>query len=211
VSKLTLFLGRRYARLATNLAVRWPGAWRFLRGPLRFQFEQLASRWDTLRTYDRTAAYEAALAGVEPPPVRALDLGTGTGDGALVLARRFPGAEIVGVDLAAAMVEEAQRKLPPDLAGRVSFAQADASRLPFPDGSFQLVAHGNMIPFFDEVARVVAAGGWVLFAFSGGAATPIYVPQERLRAELERRGFSQFADFRAGSGEALLARKSGAG
>jgi hypothetical protein len=54
---------------------------------------------------------------------------------------------------------------------------------------------------------VLAAGGQVLFSFSVGASTPIYVPAERLRAELERRGFTDFADFEAGQGTALLARK----
>ena len=49
----------------------------------------------------------------------------------------------------------------------------------------------------------------MLFAFSGGDATPIYVAPERLRAELEGRGFTEFADFAAGHGTALLARKGG--
>ena len=64
-----------------------------------------------------------------------------------------------------------------------------------------------MIPFFDELARVVAPGGSVVFAYSGGAGTPIYVPPERLRAELERRGFADFAEFKAGRGTSFLARK----
>jgi hypothetical protein len=65
-----------------------------------------------------------------------------------------------------------------------------------------------MIPFFDELVRVLEPGGQVLFAFSLGAETPIYVPVERLRAELERRGFMDFAEFAAGEGTAFLARKA---
>jgi predicted methyltransferase len=64
-----------------------------------------------------------------------------------------------------------------------------------------------MIPFFDELTRVLTPGGHALFAFSGGAGTPIYVPFERLREELDRRGFVDFAEFEAGTGTALLARK----
>ena len=64
-----------------------------------------------------------------------------------------------------------------------------------------------MNPFFHELDRVLAPGGQVLFAFSVGASTPIYVPPERLRTELERRGFTDFADFGAAEGTALLARK----
>jgi hypothetical protein len=56
---------------------------------------------------------------------------------------------------------------------------------------------------------VLAPGGQALFAFSAGPETPIYVPAERLRAELGRRGFTEFAEFAAGNGTALLARKGG--
>jgi demethylmenaquinone methyltransferase/2-methoxy-6-polyprenyl-1,4-benzoquinol methylase len=140
-----------------------------------------------------------------------LDLGTGTGLGAFVLARRFPEAEVVGVDVADRMVEVARRNTPSELGDRVRFQEADAARLPFDDGSFELVSLANMIPFFEELARVTAPGGWVVFAFSGGADTPIWVPPERLRSELSPLGFADFADFEAGRGTALLARKADGG
>jgi SAM-dependent methyltransferase len=200
-------LARRFARLATNVVVRAPWLWRLFRRPLRRQFSWLAPRWDTIRAPDHLASFEAALAAVESAPGRALDLGTGTGDGALAIARRFPAAEVVGVDLSPGMVEHARQKLPAELAGRVRFEQADSARLPYPDASFDLVALANMIPFFGELARVLAPGGYAVFGFSDGPRTPIYVPPERLRAELGRRGFADFAEFSAGSGTALLARK----
>jgi len=75
------------------------------------------------------------------------------------------------------------------------------------DGSFDLVVLANMIPFFDELARVVAPDGRVVFSFSAGPETPIWVPPERLRRELGVRGFSDFADFAAAGGTALLARR----
>jgi ubiquinone/menaquinone biosynthesis C-methylase UbiE len=201
-------LGRKFARLATNVSVRNPRLWRLFRPLMRKQFDAIASNWDTMRSPMHLAPFEAALAAIDPPPARALDLGTGTGEGAFAIARRFPQADVVGMDLADRMLEEARRKTPPDLASRVRFERADASAMPYGDGSFELVAHANMIPFFDELARVLAPGGWVLFAFSGGAETPIYVADTRLRDELSRRGFSDFADFSAGTGTALLARKA---
>ena len=160
-----------------------------------------------MRDPTHLAPYEAALAAVDPAPARALDLGTGTGQGAFAIARRFPGTEVVGVDLADAMLAEARRKTPAELAERVRFENGDASSLPFPDASFDLVAHANMIPFFDELARVLAPGGQAVFGFSLGPGTPIYVPLERLRRELARRGFTEFAEFAAGKGTALLAHK----
>jgi ubiquinone/menaquinone biosynthesis C-methylase UbiE len=200
-------LGQKFARLATNAALRSPQLWRLFRPLVRKQFDAIAGTWDDLRSPGHLAAFERALEDVTPAPARALDLGTGTGQGAFAIARRFPEANVVGVDLAERMLAEAERKTPPDLRDRVAFERGDASSLPYPDGSFDLVAHANMIPFFDELERIVAPGGQVLFAFSVGASTPIYVAPERLRAELTRRGFTDFADFEEGPATALLARK----
>ena len=64
----------------------------------------------------------------------------------------------------------------------------------------------NMIPFFDELARVTAPGG----AGSSRSRRPGNADlraAERLRAELGQRGFTEFADFAAGNGTALVARK----
>ena len=197
--------GRRFARLATDAAVRSPFLWKLFRPFVRRQFDSLAPVWDSMRLDDTFAPYDAALDRLARPPARILDVGTGTGAAALRLAQRFPAASIVGVDLSEGMLEQARRNTPAD-AG-ITYERADASVLPFADGSFDLVAHANMIPFFDEVARVVAPGGHALFAFSSGAQTPIYVPPQRLREELARRGFTDFADVQAARGNALLARK----
>jgi SAM-dependent methyltransferase len=199
-------LGRKFARLATNQVVRRPGLWRLFRPLMRAQFNRLAPVWDEFRTADSFMPLDAALAAVDPPR-RALDIGTGTGAAAFAVARRFPSAEVVGVDVAGEMLGEAKRKTPLELADRVRFEQVDAERLPYPDGSFDLVTLANMIPFFDELERVAAPGGWLVFAFSGGAETPIYVPPEKLRSELGRRGFTDFAEFEAGRGTSLVARK----
>jgi ubiquinone/menaquinone biosynthesis C-methylase UbiE len=200
-------IGRRFARLATDAAVRSPVLWKLFRPFVRRQFDALAPVWDSMRMEDTLAPYEAALAALETAPARIVDVGTGTGAGAFTLARRFPNAQVVGVDLSNAMLDQARRNTPAELCDRVTFQRGDASSLPFADGSFDLAAHANMIPFFDEVARIVTPGGQALFAFSSGAETPIYVPTERLRDELSRRGFTDFAEFNAGRGNALLARR----
>jgi SAM-dependent methyltransferase len=198
--------GQRFARLATDAVVSRPWLWRAFRGPLRQHFDHLAPRWDELVGPGHLDAFRAALAEVAPPR-RALDLGTGTGAAAFLLAERYPEAEIVGVDLAPEMVAAAEAKIPAEFAGRVRFLEADAAALPLPTGSCELVVLANMIPFFDEIDRVLAAEGTLLAGFSRGAATPIYVPPQRLRTELARRGFAHFADFAAGPGTCLLARR----
>ena len=139
---------------------------------MRAQFDRLAPVWDSMRSPEHLAPFERALEAIDQAPERALDLGTGTGAAAFAIAQRFPEAEVVGVDLSERMLAEARRKMPPELSARVRFQQADGAHLPFEDGSFELVGLANMIPFFDELQRVVAPGGWVVFAFSGGPETP---------------------------------------
>jgi len=200
-------LGRRFARLTTNAVVANPRLWRVFRWLTRRQFNAIAPVWDARRTEDAFTVLQAGLAALPESPADALDLCTGTGKAAFAIARRFPAANVVGVDLADAMIAEARRLTPPELDDRVRFQVGDAADLPFADESFDLVSLANMIPFFDELARLVRSGGHVLVSFSGGASTPIYVPFERLRAQLGRRGFTDFADFAAGPGTALLARR----
>src|SRR5690606_4973053 len=68
-----------------------------------------------------------ALLDEFPPAGPALDLGCGSGDQAIALARR--GLEVVGVDFGEAAGEQARAKaaaLPPELAGRLEFRVADA-------------------------------------------------------------------------------------
>jgi ubiquinone/menaquinone biosynthesis C-methylase UbiE len=197
-------VGQRFARIVTDLVVDHPSLWRFLRVPLRSQFDRLAPRWDAMRLPDSFAPVEAALERL-PQPRRVLDLGTGTGSVARVVASRFPEAEVVGVDISERMIDEARKRTDSQ---NVRYEVADAERLSYDDASFDLVTLGNMIPFFDELARIVASGGNLLFAFSGGPETPIYVASSRLRDELARRGFSEFAELSAGRGTAFLATKS---
>ena len=200
-------LGRRLARLATDAVVRSPVLWRVFRGPIRREFEKLAPSWDAMRSAGHQESLGAALAAIPDMPRRVLDVGTGTGVAARAIAARWPDAEVVGVDVAEGMIVEARRLLPDDLAGRVRFEHADASALPFEDASFDLVTLANMIPFFDEIDRVLAPGGRVAFVWSVGADTPIYVPPDRLRAKLAPRGFGEFQELEANPGTAFLARK----
>jgi SAM-dependent methyltransferase len=207
MSELGRRITRRFARVTTNAVVRRPQLWRFFRGGIERQFDSAAPRWDSIVGPGGLAALRLALDAIDPPPARVLDLGTGTGSAALILAERFSDAEVTGADLSAAMLDEARRKVPDALAGRLRYERADASELPYEDGAFDLVTLANMIPFFDELSRVVAESGVLLFSYSSGSATPIYVPFERLRAELGRRGFTRFDEFAADRATALLARK----
>jgi ubiquinone/menaquinone biosynthesis C-methylase UbiE len=197
---------QRFARMVTDTVVRRPLLWRVLRRPLRAMFDGLAPTWETRIGPHHLRALDLALADVRPPG-RALDLGTGTGVVAISLAERYPDAEIVGIDLSPGMIDEARRKVPPGLAGRVTYEVGDASALACADGGFELVVLSNMIPFFDELARVTAPGGTLVLSFSRGPDTPIYVTPDRLRRELGERGFAEFAEFSAEPATALRAKR----
>ena len=194
--------GQRFARLVAASVVRAPILWRVFRGPLTRNFDRLAPEWDATRvSRERLAPMIAALESLPDAPARALDVGTGTGAVARLLSELWPEADVIGVDASAGMIAEARRL------GRERYDVADASRLPFADASFDLVTLNNMIPFFGELARITRPGGLVAIAFSMGDRTPIWVPLPKVRANLERRGFAHVADFSAGAGLALLARK----
>jgi len=196
-------LGRRYARVATGVAVSHPRLWRLFRPLMRRNFDRLASEWDKIRGADAALPMLAALDRVDEAPRAVLDVGTGTGFVAGIAADRFPGAEIVGVDLAPRMIEQARRQHP-----GLRFEVADAARLPFADGAFDLILLLNAVPFAGELARVSAPGGRLVVAFSHGPDTPIWVPPETLRAQLAEAGFGDLEELSAGTGTALLARRA---
>ena len=193
---------QRLVRLLTEAVVHVPALWPLVRLPLRRIFDRIAPHWDAFTSPERMVAFEAALERVPDPPGRALDLGTGTGDGAIAIARRWPGAQVAGIDVSPAMLAEARRKAP-----ELHFEVGDGRRLAVPDASFDLVTLNNVIPFFGELARVVRPGGHLLLAFSLGPETPIYVARRRVRRGLGRAGFDVVEEVEAGPGEAVVARR----
>ena len=198
--------GQRFARVVTTLVVRRPVLWKLFRGRLTRSFDRLAPEWESTRVSpERLLPIGAALDALPVQPERVLDLGTGSGRVARLAAERWSTSEVTGADVSKGMVREAQELASTD---RERYVQADAASLPFPDGAFDLVTLNNMIPFFDELARVTAPGGHVAIAYSLGPRTPIWVPLARVRAELEQRGFVHVADFSVDPGVSLLARKA---
>lgn len=118
--------------------------------------DELLSRLDLLRA----------------PPRAVLDLGAGTGLGALAIKRRFRRARVTAADLAAPMLEVARSRS--RFWRPIRCVEADARRLPFADASFDLVFSNLMLQWvvppdaaLAEMRRVLAPGGLLLVSSFG--------------------------------------------
>ncbi|MCW2911731.1 MAG: Methyltransferase type 12 [Actinomycetia bacterium] len=91
------------------------------------------------------------------PRRRILDLGSGTGSGALALLRRFEGAEVTAVDVSAPMLDRLRDKAREQgVAGRVRTVQADLDA-GWPDtGPADLVWASNSLHHMADPDRVLA-------------------------------------------------------
>ena len=195
-------------RAVNALVARAPALWPLMRRSMRGFWDREAATWDD--RVDRSgAAYLAPLAAAllhVAEPERALEVGTGLGDGALLIAREFPSARVRGIDLSEEMVRRATARVGLDPSGRIAFRVADASSLPYEADSFDLVAQLNVPPFFAEIARVLRPGGAAIVAASWGPATPFYTPPSVLRRGFRRHGLLVHQSGDVGKGSFLVAR-----
>src|SRR5712664_2216249 len=148
---------------------------------VREMFTQIAPRYDMLNhvlSLQMDRMWRARTAKILRPileraDAKILDLCCGTGDLAFALSRRTKG-KVWGADFAHPMLVRANEKTAPLDAKRaaptcqVSFVESDALRLPFADGSFDLVttAFGfrnlaNYEAGLLEIRRVLKAGGTI--------------------------------------------------
>ncbi len=108
---------------------------------------------------------ELATLTATAPGSSVLEVAAGTGETASLIAREF-GARVTAMDLSARMIASERRKL---LALEASprIVQADAHRLPFRSGAFDValsecaVCHFDKLRAVGEMARVVRSGGRV--------------------------------------------------
>lgn len=131
------------------------------------------------KTYDEAAFIQREIGDrlverldyVRLAPERVLDLGCGTGGISKQLLTRYPQADIIGLDLALAMVEQTKQiSANPRLTG----VCADVQLLPFQDDCADLLISNLMLQWcndlgavFQECARVLRPKGLFTFATFG--------------------------------------------
>jgi SAM-dependent methyltransferase len=162
-------------------------------------FDRLAPEW---HTREEPGRYDGLLDAIDrggvPTDGPALELGSGTGLSTPLLAERFP--KLLAADLALEML----RLAPADPAPRL---QCDSTQLPFADGALRVVLVINMFLFPDEVARVLAPDGALVWVNTSGEQTPIFLPADDVVAALGD-GWTGTAS-EAGTGTWCVARRSG--
>lgn len=114
------------------------------------------------------AEYARKTAEHCPRARRILDLGCGNGHSTLKLMEAIPCERVTGVDISEHSLKLGRENLPLD---RVELVQADVHRLPFPDGSFDLVTSHAMVEHLvdadkalEEMDRVLAPGGTLVIS-----------------------------------------------
>ena len=139
---------------------------------------------DAFHIRGRTATLELARAAGISAAMRVLDVGSGIGGSSRCLAREF-GCHVTGIDLteeycrAAAMLSDRV-----GLSDLVDYQQGDATNLPFPDASFDVVwtEHAAMnIPdkssLYREMYRVLKPGGTLaIYDILAGPSGPVVFP-----------------------------------
>jgi tRNA (cmo5U34)-methyltransferase len=124
-------------------------------------------------------------------PKRILDLGVGSGNLARLILDRFPGADLVGVDISREMLAVCRQRVTGD---RLTLVQSDFRNLDLEHGSFDLVVSSISIHHIDDAAKqalfrdlycLLRPGGVIAYSdqFRGETAETYAKHMERWRRE----------------------------
>lgn len=113
-----------------------------------------------------------------------LDIATGTGDLAIMIAKMLDPLSVIGVDLSAGMIEIGRKKVSEaGLDDIVSLGIGDCLQLPFTDNSFDCItcAYGvrnfqDLQAGYNEMHRVLRTGGIVVILELSTPRSPIVKP-----------------------------------
>lgn len=120
-------------------------------------FDNIAKTYDSLNNLLSLKIHilwrRNAIKKIKNNPKKILDIGTGTGDFAIIAAK-YTNAKIIGVDLSKKMIDVGKRKVnKKNLNKRISFKIADAEKLPFKKNSFDVITSGFVVRNFENMQK----------------------------------------------------------
>jgi ubiquinone/menaquinone biosynthesis C-methylase UbiE len=114
------------------------------------------------------AAFQDGLSYVESNPSKVLDICTGTGFAAFLVANQFEDAAIKAVDLSPEMIKISREKAKDAGYSNIIFRTGNAMKLDYPDNEFDMVVTSNAPVYLEEAVRLIKPGGEILIAYSFG-------------------------------------------
>lgn len=154
---------------------------------VRDMFDHIAPRYDMLNhvlswNIDRLWRLRVVRHVKMCRPRRILDVATGTGDLAILLARRIRGVQVLGVDLSEGMLDVARRKVTArGLDERVRLDVGDAEHLSVTDGMMDVVTvafgvrnFGDLDAGLREMGRTLKPGGRIVILEFSRPRNPLF-------------------------------------
>jgi len=141
---------------------------------IKHMFDNIAHRYDFLNHFlsvgiDHTWRKQAVAQLVELKPKRILDMATGTGDLAVALHKKFPDAEIDGIDLSPGMIKYGRAKMEKRGYEQVDLQVGDAEQLVSRNDAYDAITVGFGVRNFEdlqkglkELHRVLRPGGRIV-------------------------------------------------
>lgn len=146
---------------------------------LRHAFEHAAATYDAAAVLQNEVCRRmlARLDYIKHRPAVILDAGSGTGNALAGLAKRYPGARLIALDIALAMLRRARARVPwwRNLFGqRAETVCGDIERLPLANGAVDMVWSNLALQWvndpprtFAEMRRALRPGGLLMFSTFG--------------------------------------------
>ncbi|MCM1337557.1 MAG: bifunctional demethylmenaquinone methyltransferase/2-methoxy-6-polyprenyl-1,4-benzoquinol methylase UbiE [Candidatus Amulumruptor caecigallinarius] len=163
------------------------------REQVRDMFDHIAPSYDTMNRLmsfgiDRLWRRELVSVLAKARPRTILDIATGTGDLAILLAEKLHPESVTGLDLSEEMVEVGRRKvLAAELSDVITLETGDSLNLPYADESFDAVtvAYGvrnfeDLLRGYREMHRVLRPGGILCVLELSTPTNPLALPLYRV-------------------------------
>lgn len=121
---------------------------------IKSTFDNVAQSYDNNKQFVISANAMTDLIELENGHVDILDLSTGTGNIAVQLAKKYPDANIIGVDISPEMLNIASKKTKEQGLKNITYTLQDVEELKLGDMKFDLITCGYGLFFYPDMDKV---------------------------------------------------------